>query len=150
MAKKKHTETIDSKLKTAWQVVSRMYNAEAIMHNGTFAMAHFILNVDSNEGSYASDIAPQLGMESTSLSRIILSLEQKKLIQRIPDKEDKRKIKIKLTAKGKTQKELAKNIVRNFNQLVEAKVGKRRIEEFFKIIDEIVTIAEERSKLIKA
>lgn len=150
MAKKKHTETIDSKLKTAWQVVSRMYNAEAIMHKGTFAMAHFLLNVDSLEGSYASDIAPQLGMESTSLSRIIVSLEAKKLIQRIPDKEDKRKIKIKLTAKGKAQKELAKNIVRNFNQQVEAKIGKKRIGDFFKTIDDIVALAEERSKSIKA
>ena len=149
MAKKKYTETVDSKLKTAWQVVSRMYNAEAIMHNGTFAMAHFLLNVDSQEGSYASDIAPQLGMESTSLSRIIVSLEEKKLIQRIPDKMDKRKIKIKLTAKGKAQKELAKNIVRNFNHLVEVKIGKKRVEEFFKVIDDIVALAEERSKLIK-
>jgi DNA-binding MarR family transcriptional regulator len=147
---KKHTETIDSKLKTAWQVVSRMYNAEAIMHDGTIAMAHFLLNVDSQEGSYASDIAPQLGMESTSLSRIILSLEDKKLIQRIPDKTDKRKIKIKLTAKGKTQKELAKNIVRNFNHLVEVKLGKEKLSHFFKIIDEITELAEERSKLIKA
>lgn len=147
---KKHTETIDSKLKTAWQVVSRMYNAEAIMHDGTIAMAHFLLNVDSQEGSYASDIAPQLGMESTSLSRIILSLEDKKLIQRIPDKTDKRKIKIKLTAKGKAQKELAKNIVRNFNHLVEVKLGKEKLSHFFKIIDEITELAEERSKLIKA
>jgi DNA-binding MarR family transcriptional regulator len=150
MATKKHTETIDSKLKTAWQVVSRMYNAEAIMHDGTIAMAHFLLNVDSQEGSYASDIAPQLGMESTSLSRIILSLEDKKLIQRIPDKTDKRKIKIKLTAKGKAQKELAKNIVRNFNHLVEVKLGKEKMTNFFKIIDEITELAEERSKLIKA
>jgi len=147
---KKHTETIDSKLKTAWQVVSRMYNAEAIMHDGTIAMAHFLLNVDSQEGSYASDIAPQLGMESTSLSRIILSLEEKKLIQRIPDKTDKRKIKIKLTAKGKAQKELAKNIVRNFNHLVEVKLGKEKLSHFFKVIDDIIELAEERSKLIKA
>lgn len=147
---KKHTETIDSKLKTAWQVVSRMYNAEAIMHDGTIAMAHFLLNIDSQEGSYASDIAPQLGMESTSLSRIILSLEDKKLIQRIPDKIDKRKIKIKLTSKGKTQKDLAKNIVRNFNHMVEVKLGRGKIDEFFRIIDKIIELAEERSKLIKA
>lgn len=149
MTTKKHTETVDSKLKTAWQIVSRMYNAEAIMHNGTFAMAQFILNVDSNEGSYASDIAPQLGMESTSLSRIIVSLEEKKLIQRVPDKEDKRKIKIKLTAKGKNQKDLAKAVVRNFNHLVESKIGKKRVEEFFRTIDDIVELAEQRNKLIK-
>lgn len=143
---KKHTDTIDSKLKTAWQVVSRMYNADAVLQGGSLAMAHFILNIDSEEGSYAIDIAPQLGMESTSLSRIIVSLEEKKLIQRIPDKIDKRKTIIKLTAKGKKQKELAKNSVRSFNQLAEAKIGKKRLTDFFKTIDEIIDLAEERSK----
>ena len=146
---KKHTVTIDSKLKTAWQIVSRMYNTEAVLHDATIAMAHFLLNVDSQEGSFASDIAPQLGMESTSLSRIILSLEEKKLIVRKSDKSDKRKILITLTKKGKEQKELAKNIVRNFNHLAEVKLGKQRIEDFYKTIDEITELAEERNKLLK-
>jgi len=146
---KKHTETIDSKLKTSWQVVSRMYNAEASLHDLTIAMGHFLLNIDSHEGSYGSDLAPLLGMESTSLSRITLSLEKKKLIQRIPDKEDGRKIKIMLTTKGKSAKELAKNVVRNFNHLVEVKIGKEKVEDFFKTLDEITALAEDRSKLIK-
>ena len=146
---KKHTETIDSKLKTAWQVVSRMYNAEASLHDLTISMGHFLLNIDSHEGSYGSDIAPLLGMESTSLSRITLSLEKKKLIQRIPDKEDGRKIKIMLTAKGKSAKELAKNVVRNFNHMVEIKIGKDKVEDFFKTMDEITALAEVRNKLIK-
>ncbi|MBI2721276.1 MAG: winged helix-turn-helix transcriptional regulator [Bacteroidetes bacterium] len=146
---KKHTETIDSKLKSAWQQVSRMYNAEAFLLGGNISMAHFLLNVDSKEGSYASDIAPHLGMESTSLSRIILSLEEKKLIQRLPDKKDKRRIKILLTAKGKTHKERAKNIVRNFNQLVEFHLGKHKISAFYKTIDEIILLAEKRGGLIK-
>ena len=146
---RKHTETIDSKLKTAWQVVSRMYNAEAILHGGTLAMAHFLLCIDSHEGSFASEIAPMLGMESTSLSRIIVSLEEKKLIQRIGDVKDKRKIKIVLTAKGKIQKELAKNIVRNFNHLAEVKLGKERITGFLRTLDDIVELAEQRNKLIK-
>ena len=146
---KKHTETIDSKLKSAWQIVSRMYNTEAGLHEATIAMAHFLLNVDSHEGSFASDIAPALGMESTSLSRIISSLEEKKLIVRKNDKVDKRKILMTLTKKGKEQKEIAKNTVRNFNHLVEIKIGKKRIEEFFKTIDEITELADHRNKLLK-
>ena len=146
---KKHTETIDSKLKAAWQVVGRMYNAEASLHDLTISMGHFLLNVDSHTGSFASDIAPMLGMESTSLSRITSSLEKKKLIQRIPDKIDGRKIKIVLTPKGKSAKELAKNVVRNFNHLVEVKIGKGKVEEFYKTMDEITKLAEERNKLIK-
>lgn len=146
---KKHTETIDSKLKTAWQVVSRMYNAEALLHDATIAMGHFLLNVDSHEGSYASEIAPALGMEGTSLSRIIQSLEEKKMIQRIPDKNDKRKTKIILTKKGVQQKELAKNTVRNFNHMAELKIGKEKITVFFKVLDEITELAEQRNKLLK-
>ncbi len=146
---KKHTDTIDSKLKTAWQAVSRMYNAEAVLHDATIAMAHFLLNVDSLEGSFASDIAPQLGTEGTSLSRIIQSLEEKKMITRVPDKVDARKTRILLTKKGKIQKEIAKNTVRNFNHIIELKIGKNRIIDFYKTIDAITEIAEERNKLIK-
>lgn len=146
---KKHTETIDSKLKTTWQVVSRMYNAEALLHDATIAMGHFLLNVDSHEGSYASEIAPALGMEGTSLSRLILSLEEKKMIQRIPDKADKRKTKIILTKKGIMQKELAKNTVRNFNHMAELKIGRESLAEFFNVLDNIAELAEQRYKLLK-
>jgi DNA-binding MarR family transcriptional regulator len=145
---KKYTETIDSKLKTAWQTVSRMYNAEAIKHGGTIAMAHFLLNINSQEGSYASDIAPRLGTEGTSLSRIIESLEKKKMIVRIPDKTDGRRMKIVLTDKGKKQKEHAKEIVRDFNKLIERKIGKKKVDEFFKIIDKITGLAEEQNKFL--
>jgi DNA-binding MarR family transcriptional regulator len=146
---KKHTETVDSKLKTAWQIISRMYNLEAAQHNGTIAIGHFLLNVDSQEGSYASDIAPRLGTESTSLSRIIDSLEREKLIKRKADKDDRRKIKILLTAKGRKKKELAKNYVRDFNQRVEERIGKARVEEFFKTVNEIIELAEVKSRELK-
>lgn len=130
-------------------MVSRMYNAEAVLHDLTISMGHFLLNIDSHEGSYASDIAPALGMESTSLSRLILSLEKKGLIQRIPNEDDRRRIRIVLTNKGKASKELAKNVVRNFNHAVELKLGKERVQEFYKIIDEISALADERNKMLK-
>ncbi len=146
---KKHTETIDSKLKKVWQIISRMYNAEAVQYGGSIAIGHFLLNIDSEEGTYASDIAPLLGMESTSLSRIIKALEKEKLIIRKSDKLDKRKVKIILTAKGKKNKDLAKNIVRNFNSELEEKIGKKKIKSFLKTVNEITQFAEERHKFIR-
>ncbi|CAN5392822.1 hypothetical protein BH10BAC1_BH10BAC1_08850 [soil metagenome] len=146
---KKHTETVDSKLKSAWQIISRMYNAEAAQYGGSIAIGHFLLNIDSDEGAYASDIAPRLGMESTSLSRIIKALEDEKLITRKADKTDKRKVKILLTQKGKENKELAKKIVRNFNTEIESKLGRNRIDDFLKTMNDIISLAEERNKLIK-
>lgn len=146
---KKHTETVDSKLKSAWQIISRMYNAEAAQYGGSIAIGHFLLNIDSDEGAYASDIAPKLGMESTSLSRIIKTLEEEKLITKKADKEDKRKVKLLLTAKGKENKELAKKIVRNFNMEIESKIGKNKIDDFFKTVNEIISLAEEKNKILK-
>lgn len=146
---KKHTETVDSKLKSAWQIISRMYNAEAAQYGGSIAIGHFLLNIDSEEGAYASEIAPRLGMESTSLSRIIKALEDEKLIIRKADKEDKRKVKIILTQKGKENKELAKKIVRNFNSEIESKIGKNKIEEFLKTVNDIISLAEEKNKTLK-
>ena len=52
-------------------------------------------------------------------------------------------------AYDRDNKELAKNIVRNFNVELESKIGKNRIEDFFKTINDIISIAEERNKLIK-
>lgn len=147
---KKHAETIDSKLKNGWQIVSRMYNAEAIKYGGSIAIGHFLLNIDSKEGSYASDIAPKLGMETTSLSRIIKTLDDGGLIIKKADSSDKRKVKLILTEKGKENKELAKNIVRKFNSLVLEKIGTKRIEEFYKTIDEITQLAEQQHKLQKS
>ena len=150
IVEKKHAETIDSKLKNGWQIVSRMYNAEAMKYGGSIAIGHFLLNIDSKEGSYASDIAPKLGMETTSLSRIIKTLEDGGLIIKQADTTDKRKVKLLLTEKGRENKELAKNIVRKFNILVEEKIGKERIDEFYKTIDEITQLAEQQLKFQKS
>lgn len=146
---RKHTETIDSKLKTAWQIISRMYNAEAVKHDITIAIGHFLLNVDSQQGAFASDIAPRLGTEDTSLSRLIASLEQTGLIERIADKTDKRRIKILLTEKGRQKKEVSKTVVRNFNRLAKERIGKEKIETFFATLDEITNLAKEQHDQLK-
>jgi MarR family transcriptional regulator, organic hydroperoxide resistance regulator len=145
---KKYTETVDSKIKVAWQIISRMYNIEAAKHDGTMAEAHFLLNIDSHEGSYASEIAPRLGMQGTSMSRIIKTLSEEKVIKLLEEKKDKRKVKIILTQKGKEKKELSKMVVRNFNSVVEEKIGKKRLSEFYETIAMITEIAEQRHKTL--
>ena len=145
----KQTGTIDSKLKNTWQLVGRMYNMEASLHDITIPIAHFLLNIDSRKGSFASDIAPNLGTESTSLSRIILSLEEKKLITRKEDKTDKRRIKLILTKKGQNKKDIAKKMITDFNKIIYAKIGNKKVNDFFETIDKINEVAEERINYLK-
>jgi DNA-binding MarR family transcriptional regulator len=147
--KKLHNETIDSKLKSTWQVIGRMYFAEAAKYGDTIAGIYFLLNVNSKEGSYASDIAPMMGMESSSLSRMIKTLEDSNLIIRKAETVDKRKVKISLTEKGQRKKDSAKSIVRNFNEMIEKKIGTKRKDELMVILSEIANLAEERLNELK-
>ena len=112
-------------------------------------MVHFILNIDSTEGAYASDIAPRLGMEGSSLSRIIQTLENEQFIIKISDSRDKRKVKLMLTDRGREHKELAKDNVRAFNRIVEEKIGSKRKDEFFEVLDIITDLAENQLKKVK-
>lgn len=147
--KKVYKESIDSKLKSTWQIIGRMYFAEAAKHGATLAGSYFLMNINSKDGSFASDIAPKMGMESSSLSRMIKTLEDAGLIKRVDDKLDKRKVKIHLTSKGLEKKENAKNIVRSFNMHIEEKIGKERKDDLMEILGEIADLAEERLRELK-
>lgn len=142
-------DRIDSRLKQSWQIVNRMYYAESVKHQGSIQGAFFLMNVDAEEGSYASDIAPKMGMKSSSLSRMIKALEDGRLIVRKSDKKDKRKVKIVLTDKGKRDRVLAEDVVRKFNTLIEEKIGAERKEEFMRTLSDISAIAEERLNDLK-
>jgi MarR family transcriptional regulator, organic hydroperoxide resistance regulator len=87
-------------------------------------------------------------MQGTSMSRIIKALADEKVIKLIAEKKDKRKVKITLTQKGKEKKELSKTVVRNFNSVVEEKLGKKRLTEFYETIALIVEVAEQRHKTL--
>src|SRR6478736_6150930 len=88
--KSKPNETIDYNIKITWHAISRMYNEEASKHGYTAATGFVLLNIDPKEGIAATKIGPTLGMEATSLTRMIKTLEENKLITRVQDKEDKR------------------------------------------------------------
>ena len=147
--KKVYKESIDAKLKSTWQVIGRMYFAEAAQHGSTLAGSYFLMCINSKEGSYATDIAPKMGMESSSLSRMIKTMEDAGLIKRIADKVDKRKVKIHLTPEGVDKKESAKNIVRKFNLHIEEKIGKEKKDKLMEILGEIADLAEERLRELK-
>ena len=67
------------------------------------------------EGTPSTQLGPNMGMESTSLSRSLKKLEELGIIKRIHGKKDKRKVIIKLTKLGLNRREIAKKTVLNFN-----------------------------------
>ncbi len=138
----KREETVDFHIRAAWHAISRMYNQQAAEYDATMSVGFALLVIDSEEGVPATKIAPMMGLEVRSLTRLLRSLEQKKLITRVSDKNDKRSVRICLTKKGKEKRELAKETVVRFNEAVKKEISANKLNIFFEVIQQINRLAE--------
>ncbi|MEK9517012.1 MAG: MarR family transcriptional regulator [Flavobacteriaceae bacterium] len=127
-------KTIDAVLRSTWNAVSKMYNREASKFDSTMATGFALLNIEA-EGTPSSSLGPKLGMESTSLSRLLKSMEKKKLINRVPNPEDGRSVLIFLTPFGKEKRDDSRSVVLNFNQIIEKQLTAVQIKHFFEVTD---------------
>lgn len=129
--------TIDYALRATWQAVARMYNEEAKKFNGTMAIGFCLLSIDPKKGTPSTALGPKMGMEATSLSRILKSMEGKGLIERRPNPEDGRGVLIHLTDFGKSMRADSKSVVLRFNEVVRDEVGPEALEGFFEVTTKI-------------
>jgi DNA-binding MarR family transcriptional regulator len=133
----KQEETVDYHIKTCWHSIYRMYNNEAAKYGSTTTVGFVLLNIDMENGTPATKIAPMLGLEARSLTRTLKTLEENKLIFRKSDPNDKRLVRIFLTEEGKKKREIARKSVINFNTLIREKISEDDLQHFFRIITEI-------------
>jgi DNA-binding MarR family transcriptional regulator len=126
-------ESIDHHLRATWQAVSKMYNEEAAKHDSTMAMAFVLLNIDYEDGSPSTSLGPQMGMEATSLSRILKNMEDKGVIFREKNPADGRGVLIKLTDFGKEKRAFAREVVLRFNEVVKTNVSQEHLKGFFEV-----------------
>jgi len=138
----KQEELIDYSIKATWHSIARMYNQYAVKHHITTSMAFVLLNIDSENGTPATKIAPLMGMESRSLTRILKSMEEKKLIHRKRDNSDGRLVMIFMTDLGKEKKEIAKLKVKTFNSIIKKKIPKKKLSVFFEVMSNINELIE--------
>ncbi len=124
----KPEETVDYFLKIVWQSVANKYNQIASGYGITQALGYMLINIHE-EGTAVSEIAALSGVKSTSLSRILKNMESLGLAYRQTDKADKRSVKIFLTDLGKEKKQVAKDVVRQFNEYLNSHINeKERIQ----------------------
>ncbi|MRI64047.1 MarR family transcriptional regulator [Ornithobacterium rhinotracheale] len=65
--------------------------------------------LDNHASLTSGEVAEQLSLTPSNTSKVIRSVEDKKFIQRIIGKEDKRQMNLSITTKGKKQIESLKN-----------------------------------------
>jgi len=133
----KAKDTIDFPIRWAWHHISRIYNAEASKHGASLSLGYVLLNIDLEEGSPSTSLAPKLGMEPGSLSRTLKRMEELDLIKRQPCKQDKRKVFIHLTESGKEKRALSKNVVTRLNEEVQKRLSEKDLDNFFTTMEKI-------------
>lgn len=130
-------ETVDYHIKSAWHAISRMYNQEAAEEGFTTAIGFVLININSKEGTPATKIAPLIGLETRSLTRMLKTMEEKGLIFKSPDPIDKRSVRIFLTKEGKRKKEISVNTIKEFNLQVREVVSQEELDVFFGVFEKI-------------
>ncbi len=137
-------KTIDYILRATWQAVARMYNEEASKFEGSMAIGFALLSIDKEEGTPSTSISNRMGMEPTSLTRTLKTLEEKGLIIRKKNPEDGRGVLIYLTELGKEKRELSKTTVIKFNEIVKQNVPDEKLQHFIEVAEIINDLIAEK------
>ena len=130
-------KTIDYVLRATWQAVSRMYNEEAAKYGATMATGFVLLSIDKENGTPSTALGPKMGMEATSLTRILKSMEERGLIVRKKNPDDGRGVLIYLTDFGKEKRDLSKNTVLKFNETIKNKISEEKMNHFMEVAETI-------------
>ncbi|GGD24146.1 MarR family winged helix-turn-helix transcriptional regulator [Hyunsoonleella pacifica] len=130
-------KTIDYVLRTTWLTVNKMYNEEAAKFESTMATGFTLLSIDPEKGTPSTALGPKMGMEATSLSRTLKTMEKRGLIERHPNPEDGRGVLIHLTDFGKEKRELSKEKVLTFNEAIKKNIDEDKLSHFYEVAETI-------------
>ncbi len=133
----KPEETVDFHIRAAWYGFFRMYNQEAAKHGFTTSIGFVLLNLHFDIGTPATKIAPLMGMESRSLSRMLKNMEEQGLIRKEQAENDKRSVLIYLTEKGREKREISRLTVRGFNEELSSKITPEEFSTFVSVMNKI-------------
>lgn len=128
-------KTIDYVLRTTWLAVNKMYNEEAAQFKTTMATGFALLSIDPENGTPSTSLGPKMGMEATSLSRTLKSMEEKGLIERRPNPEDGRGVIIHLTDFGREKRAYSREKVLTFNEAIKNNIEKEKLEHFYEVAE---------------
>ncbi len=137
-------KTIDYVLRATWMAVSKMYNEEAGKAGSTMATGFALLSIDPEKGTPSTSLGPKMGMEATSLSRILKSMEEKGLIVRRKNPKDGRSVLLYLTPFGKEMREYSKGVVLRFDEAVKSSVPEKDLKTFIKVANTITDLIAEK------
>ena len=130
-------KTIDYVLRSTWMAVAKMYNEKASVKQSTMATGFALISIDPETGTPSTALGPKMGMEATSLSRTLKTMEAKGLIKRSRNPEDGRSVLIHLTDYGIEMRDFSKSVVKSFDQVVKSEIPEDKLITFLEVAQQI-------------
>jgi len=148
-------KTIDYVLRTTWLSINKMYNEEAAKFDSTMATGFTLLYIDPEKGTPSAALGPKMGMEATSLSRILKTMDERGLIERKPNPDDGRSVLIHLTEFGREKRGYSRDRVLKFNEVIKSNISEEKLNHFYdvcEVITEMISnkkIYNEKENILK-
>ena len=137
-----------NRIRSSWIEIFKFYNEQTSKEIGTLSTAFVLMTINEKFGTQVTKIAPRMGMEPNSLSRLLKSLEEKELVFKRKDDKDKRKVYICLTKSGLKLRNIAADRLFSLEKSIKDKISKTDLSSFYKVNDTISEIIEiEKTKL---
>ena len=137
-------KTIDYVLRATWISIAKMYNEEAGKEGSTMATGFALLSIDPEKGTPSTSLGPKMGMEATSLSRTLRTMEDKGLILRRKNPEDGRSVLIHLTDFGKEMRDYSRKVVLTFDEAVRREIPDKDLDKFIEVAQKIMDLIQSR------
>jgi DNA-binding MarR family transcriptional regulator len=145
----KPQETIDFHLRWGWTKLSKLYASEAERRGIPFSYVFILLHTERT-GTPSTKLGPKMGMESTSLSRSLRGMEDMGLIERRPDDQDKRMMRVFLTDAGIDARRQARDLVVTVNERLRDLLGGEAVDRLLTEMRRLNEILDEPSVLLTA
>lgn len=110
----------------------------------TRAHSAVLANIDIEGGSRATALAERAAVTKQAIGQVIVDLERRGLVTRVPDPDDRRARLVRLTAKGRRVIAAAQEVIREIEANVLEEVGSRGIEMTRRTLSAIVDSTGEK------
>lgn len=140
-------ETIDFQLRWGWTKLARLYSGLAEAHGISMSVGYALLSIE-REGTPSTKLGPRMGMESTSLSRTLKSMEDRGLIERRPDAKDRRSVRVFLTPEGVEARRATRDLVIDLNSRLHELMGHDAVNQLLQGLARLNELLEHSNQLI--
>ena len=137
-----------NRIRSSWIEIFKFYNEQNSKEIGTLSTAFVLMTINEKFGTQVTKIAPRMGMEPNSLSRLLKSLEEKEFVFKRKDTKDKRKVYICLTENGLKLRNIAAERLFSLEKSIKDKISTTDLSAFYQVTDAISEVIEiEKTKL---